>query len=649
MADPDTADASTLARSSATAGGRDAASASSSSSLSSSAAVADAAGGGAPKSVPRGAPKKKRTVRRLKNNAGVTAAVAERKAREAAPKEAAPVSQEREMKELAAAQRFKKLATKIAADFEADDAMAALGMGMGSAAQTKKIRDQIMGVDTTAVGEVGEEELVPRTMLEEVVQARRTQDAETQDAEAQALDGQEQEQEGGVGGGGAAGKQSGDSKGAEEGGGGDDVKVKVVAPHAAKMMALSDPNETPGQRLKRLFREKRERGLARVREKFSNQEMFDQLAASGPGATSSSHDGDGDGDEEDMFEKSESIFGEAAKASQANRDVLEEGEEGEGGFSPAGGAVGLLQGGGNGLSPNNSIDPFKLIPGEYVVHRKFGIGKFLGIRSIAMEPPMGEDGQPSGPAPRVGYLFIEYADQQAKIKPEKASEQLYRYASPGAIKAGVKPPKLSRIQDRKGWQMREANTKKHIRQLVVNQMCVYLQRLQCMRQPYQPPADEVYQRFNDLFAYDLTPDQAMAVNDCYEDLSQRDTPMDRIVVGDVGFGKTEVAMRAVFRVFAGGGQVFILAPTTVLAKQHAATMAARLRPFGASVELLNRNVKESERVAVLKRWKDGETHVVVGTHILLNLQQEMYGRLKLLVIDEEQRFGVQHKDQISAL
>lgn len=111
----------------------------------------------------------------------------------------------------------------------------------------------------------------------------------------------------------------------------------------------------------------------------------------------------------------------------------------------------------------------------------------------------------------------------------------------------------------------------------------------------------------------------------------------------------EVAMRAVFRVFAGGGQVFVLAPTTVLAKQHVATMAARLRPFGASVELLNRNVKESERTAVLKRWKDGETQVVVGTHILLNLKKEMYGNLKLLVIDEEQRFGVKHKDQISAL
>ena len=141
----------------------------------------------------------------------------------------------------------------------------------------------------------------------------------------------------------------------------------------------------------------------------------------------------------------------------------------------------------------------------------------------------------------------------------------------------------------------------------------------------------------------------MAVDDCYEDLTTRDTPMDRIVVGDVGFGKTEVAMRAIFRVFAGGGQVFVLAPTTVLAKQHAATIAARFRPFGAGVELMTRNVKESERKEVMARWKRGETQVIVGTHSLLNLEPEMYGRLKMLVIDEEQRFGVKHKDQISAL
>ena len=108
-------------------------------------------------------------------------------------------------------------------------------------------------------------------------------------------------------------------------------------------------------------------------------------------------------------------------------------------------------------------------------------------------------------------------------------------------------------------------------------------------------------------------------------------------------------MRAVFLVYSGGGQIFVLAPTTVLAKQHAATMAARLRPFGARVELLTRNVNDAERKAIMNRWKAGHTHVIVGTHGLLNLPFQMYVPLRMLVIDEEQRFGVKHKDQISAL
>jgi hypothetical protein len=189
-----------------------------------------------------------------------------------------------EDKELAAARKFKKLAEKIAADFEADDAMAALGMGMGSAAQTKKVRDQIMGVDVDGAGAFGEEELVPRSMLEEVVQARRASDAEgAEGKERGAGEGAEGAEGAAAAAGAAAGEGSGDDgggakegdkEGAKEGGDGGDV-VKVVAkkppPPPQKPMRLSPPNETPGERLKRLFREKRERGLARVRDKFTNQ------------------------------------------------------------------------------------------------------------------------------------------------------------------------------------------------------------------------------------------------------------------------------------------------------------------------------------------------------------------------------------------
>lgn len=379
-------------------------------------------------------------------------------------------------------------------------------------------------------------------------------------------------------------------------------------------------DETHGQRLRRLFQEKRARGLNRLRDKFAEQ-IVDELSASQTNSVSSSG---------------------------AKPQGLREGNTRQDAGKPDDNKSGDDYQIASNQPPDNSIDPFKLIPGEYIVHRKYGIGKFLGFRRITVGASNIAGGKDE-PKPRIGYLFIEYADQQAKIRPEKARSQLYRYSSPGSIKPGINTPKLSRIQDRKGWQTREATAKKHIRQLVVNQMSLYLKRLHCIRAPYTPPCEDIYKRFNDSFSYTLTPDQATAIRDCYDDLSKRDTPMDRIVVGDVGFGKTEVAMRAIFRVLSSGGQVFVLAPTTVLAKQHAATISARLEIFDMSVELLNRNVKESSRLAVLQRWMMGKTDVVVGTHLMLNLPPENYKRLNLLVIDEEQRFGVKHKDQISAL
>ena len=395
--------------------------------------------------------------------------------------------------------------------------------------------------------------------------------------------------------------------------------------------SVAHGQETPGQRVRRLFQEKRARGLARVRGRFTDQKSIDvvtpfshissALLENSTGSSSATSFVD------DPTITGKTLSGRVPKLA-----------EGENGFREKM----------TGLADNNSIDPFKLIPGEYVVHRKFGIGRFLGVRTISADEPTNGAGS-SVETSRIGYLFIEYADGTAKIRPDKARCQLYRFASPGAIKTGVKPPKLSRIQDRKGWIQREKNTEKHIRQLVMNQMLIHLERLKCMRQPYKLPSKEMYQQFDESFAYRLTPDQTSAINECYEDLTRRDTPMDRIVVGDVGFGKTEVAMRAVFLVYSGGGQTFVLAPTTVLAKQHAATMAARLRPFGARVELLTRNVNDAERKAIMNRWKAGHTHVIVGTHGLLNLPFQMYGPLRMLVIDEEQRFGVKHKDQISAL
>ena len=398
--------------------------------------------------------------------------------------------------------------------------------------------------------------------------------------------------------------------------------------------------EKASDRLRRLFTERRQRGMRAVKRSFNEGEDAAKLDAvttmtasivdvekTRLGASSSSSE-----DEEGLAEMMRELDVRDALdgigyALEVNNRVLE-------GYNDST----------HGLA-NNSIDPFKLVIGEYVVHRKYGIGKFLGMRSINHEDE--ETGRNEGT--RKVFLFIQFADDTAKIEPKKASMQLYRYASPGAQ---VKPPRLSKLYDKLGsWEAKEAQMQKQIRDLVVHQMCVYLQRLQCVRAPYRISKPDEEAKFAEGFRFELTPDQKMAIEDINEDMT-RDTPMDRIIVGDVGFGKTEVAFRAISRACFSGKNSFILAPTTVLAKQHAANVAARFRHLGVEVNLLTRHVKMKDQKEIFEKFsqKDsGRPQIIVGTHGLLNLSTEVYDNLDLLIIDEEQRFGVRHKDQISAL
>jgi len=362
--------------------------------------------------------------------------------------------------------------------------------------------------------------------------------------------------------------------------------------------------EAAGERLKRLFAERRARGLASVKSKFNDM--------ASPGA-------DVNFDSSDKSEMVDSMLESAAEVEEQNRRARE-------GYSESS------------LGVNNSIDPFKLVPGEYVVHRKYGIGQFLGHKVLPIE-------NENGDVKSVPFLFLKYADATARITPESSRRLLYRFCSPGAL---VKAPKLNKLHDKKSWEEREQKTEATIRRLVVNQMVVYLQRLQCVREPYDLPDPTLSKQFADSFPYTLTPDQTTAIEDIGKDL-QQDSPMDRLVIGDVGFGKTEVAMRAMFHVAITGGGVFMLAPTTVLAKQHAANLAARFRPLGLNVELITRHITGSKQNKILDDFKSGQVNIVVGTHKLVNLDESYYNNLKLLVIDEEQRFGVKHKDQISAL
>ena len=396
--------------------------------------------------------------------------------------------------------------------------------------------------------------------------------------------------------------------------------------------------EKASDRLRRLFTERRQRGMRAVKRSFNQGEDKTKLDAMTTMSANivdvektklrSSDSKKQDGLKELMHNADvRDALDEIGYALEANNRVLE-------GYNDST----------HGLA-NNSIDPFKLVAGEYVVHRKYGIGKFLGMRSINHED--GETGRNEGI--RKVFLFIQFADDTAKIEPKKASMQLYRYASPGAQ---VKPPRLSKLYDKLGsWEAKEAQMQKQIRDLVVHQMCVYLQRLQCVRAPYKVPEPNEEAKFAEGFRFELTPDQKIAIEDINEDMT-RDTPMDRIIVGDVGFGKTEVAFRAMSRACFSGKNSFILAPTTVLAKQHAANVAARFRHLGVEVNLLTRHVKAKEQKEILESFikrDSGKPQIIVGTHGLLNLPTEVYDDLDLLIIDEEQRFGVRHKDQISAL
>eukprot|EP00850_Spirogloea_muscicola_P012394 SM000080S22909 [mRNA] locus=s80:26269:33483:+ [translate_table: standard] len=282
-----------------------------------------------------------------------------------------------------------------------------------------------------------------------------------------------------------------------------------------------------------------------------------------------------------------------------------------------------------------AVDPEKLIPGEFVVHKRVGIGKFVCVKS---EVPAGK-GKP------VKMLYIKYADGMAKLRAKQAHRLLYRFRSPGER---GRAPALSKLSDTSSWEKRKNKGKVAIQRLVVDMMELYVHRLKQRRPPYQKHAKAMVS-FAASFPYSPTPDQAQAFVDVEGDMTDRDTPMDRLICGDVGFGKTEVAMRAIYRAILDRRQVMVLAPTTVLAKQHFHTISERMLPHGdVQVRLLSRFQKESERREVIKGIQDGSLHVVVGTHALLG-SQIRYHNLGLLVVDEEQRFGVRQKEKITSL
>jgi transcription-repair coupling factor (superfamily II helicase) len=276
---------------------------------------------------------------------------------------------------------------------------------------------------------------------------------------------------------------------------------------------------------------------------------------------------------------------------------------------------------------SKQVDTNKLSPGNFVVHRSHGIGRFLKLESLAISHETRE------------YLVIQYADGLLRVAVDQLG-CLSRYRGVGSGN-----PELNKMTG-KVWEKAKAKAKKAIQKVAVDLLKLYAQRAQQEGHAY--PLDQPWQReMEDSFPYQPTPDQLKATEDVKRDM-ESPRPMDRLVCGDVGFGKTEVAIRAVFKAVTSGKQVALLAPTTILTQQHYHTFKERFAPYPIQVGLLNRFRTASERKQIADRLKTGELDVVVGTHQLLG-KGVQFRDLGLLVVDEEQRFGVNQKERIKAL
>ena len=269
-----------------------------------------------------------------------------------------------------------------------------------------------------------------------------------------------------------------------------------------------------------------------------------------------------------------------------------------------------------------------LVPGTYVVHIDHGVARFAGTTKI------GENGEEKE------YLVLEYADSDKLYVP---TDHLGRVS--GYVGAQDHSPNLTRLSTAE-W----ARIKERVKG-ATREMAQELIRVNAARQVakgHQHGADTVWQQeLEDSFPFVETPDQAQAINEVKSDMEDL-RPMDRLICGDVGYGKTEVALRAAFKTVNDGMQVGLLVPTTVLAQQHYATFSERLSPFPVRVEVLSRFRTPKEQQEVVSGLKDGSVDIVIGTHRLLQKDVE-FKSLGLAVVDEEQRFGVSHKERLKQL
>ncbi|QZY30752.1 transcription-repair coupling factor [Nocardioides coralli] len=278
------------------------------------------------------------------------------------------------------------------------------------------------------------------------------------------------------------------------------------------------------------------------------------------------------------------------------------------------------------------IDPLELTAGDYVVHEQHGVGRFVEMKQREVGGAVRE------------YLVLEYGASKRGGPPDRlyvpadALDQVTRYV-------GGEQPSLDRLGGA-DWTKRKNRARKAVREIAAELIKLYAARQATQGHAYGP--DSPWQReLEDAFPFQETPDQLSTVDEVKADM-RRTVPMDRLVCGDVGYGKTEIAVRAAFKAVQDGKQVAVLVPTTLLVTQHLSTFAERMSGFPVTVKPLSRFQTDAEAREVIAGLAEGSVDIVVGTHRLLNPDIRVKD-LGLIIVDEEQRFGVEHKEQMKRL
>ncbi len=283
-----------------------------------------------------------------------------------------------------------------------------------------------------------------------------------------------------------------------------------------------------------------------------------------------------------------------------------------------------------------AIDLMELKPGDYVVHEQHGIGRYTGMQQRQIGP--------AGAKTTREYLVVEYAPSKRNAPADKLYiptdqlDQVSKYI-------GSDAPKLNKLGG-SDWAQTKAKARKHVHEIAQDLVRLYSARQRTKGFAFSP--DTPWQKeLEDAFPYQETPDQLTTIDEVKADM-EKPVPMDRLICGDVGFGKTEIAVRAAFKAIQDGKQVAVLVPTTLLVQQHYETFTERYSGFPVDVAAMSRFQSPKEIKQTIKGLEDGSVDVVIGTHKLLNPKIK-FKDLGLLIIDEEQRFGVEHKETLKAL